>query len=243
MSDRINIYCDESCHLENDGQGVMVIGAVWCSQEKVKEATERLREIKERHKLPRDFEIKWSKVSPAKQEFYRDALDYFFDDDDLHFRVVIVPEKKRLNHAAFSQDHDTFYYKLFFQLLKVLLRPDANFFIYLDIKDTRSARKVNKLKEVLRDSNTQFPRNIIERIQNVRSHEVGLIQMADLLLGAVSFATRNLDNATEHPEASQTKSALVGRIRERSGYDLTQSTLPTERKFNIFRWTAQEVSP
>ena len=25
-----NIYCDESCHLQNDNSNVMVLGAVWC---------------------------------------------------------------------------------------------------------------------------------------------------------------------------------------------------------------------
>jgi len=29
MSQVFNVYCDESCHLENDKQKVMVLGAVW----------------------------------------------------------------------------------------------------------------------------------------------------------------------------------------------------------------------
>ena len=30
MGDTYNIYCDESCHLRNDGQKAMVLGALWC---------------------------------------------------------------------------------------------------------------------------------------------------------------------------------------------------------------------
>jgi len=30
MSQVFNVYCDESCHLENDHQTAMVLGAVWC---------------------------------------------------------------------------------------------------------------------------------------------------------------------------------------------------------------------
>jgi hypothetical protein len=37
MSDTFNIYCDESCHLENDHQKVMVLGAVWCPFDKTRE--------------------------------------------------------------------------------------------------------------------------------------------------------------------------------------------------------------
>ncbi len=80
-----NIYCDESCHLQNDHQQVMVLGAIWCSLEKTKEIAMRLREIKLRHGLPPNFEVKWSKVSPAKLLFYKDLIDYFFDNDESAF--------------------------------------------------------------------------------------------------------------------------------------------------------------
>jgi hypothetical protein len=34
MNKTYNIYCDESCHLENDKQEVMVLGAVWRKDKK-----------------------------------------------------------------------------------------------------------------------------------------------------------------------------------------------------------------
>ena len=43
-----NVYCDETCHLEHDGINVMVLGAVWCQQDKLKEINQRIRQIKER---------------------------------------------------------------------------------------------------------------------------------------------------------------------------------------------------
>ena len=49
MSEVFNIFCDESCHLENDGQSVMVLGATWCPLEKTREIAVRLREIKQHH--------------------------------------------------------------------------------------------------------------------------------------------------------------------------------------------------
>src|SRR5436853_2259265 len=111
MSQTFHVYCDESCHLEKDQAGVMVLGAAWCLRERRQEITKRLREIKTKHGLNSSFEVKWGKVSPGKVEFYNDWLDYFFDDDDLHFRAVIVPEKHKLRHADFKQTHDAWYYK------------------------------------------------------------------------------------------------------------------------------------
>lgn len=233
MSQIYNVYCDESSHLENDHQSVMVLGAVWCSLEKVREISTRLREIKVRHGLKPDFEIKWTKVSPAKQQFYLDILDYFFDDDDLHFRALVIPDKTKLRHADFIQTHDDWYYKMYFSMLKVILAPDASFRIYLDIKDTRSETKIRKLHGFLCDHVQDYERRIVERLQSVRSHEVAILQLADLLIGAVNYANRNL-------QTSEAKTAIVNRLRERSHYNLTRSTLPRESKVNIFVWKAQE---
>ena len=52
MSHTINIYADESCHLEHDKQRFMVQGAVWCPTHKSADVAKRLREFKARHKMP-----------------------------------------------------------------------------------------------------------------------------------------------------------------------------------------------
>ncbi len=66
MSETYNVYCDESCHLENDHQQAMVLGAVWCPLEKSREIAVRLREIKQKNGMSPQFEVKWTKVSPSK---------------------------------------------------------------------------------------------------------------------------------------------------------------------------------
>lgn len=232
MSEIYNIYCDESCHLENDRQTVMVLGAVWCPLDKKPEIFERIKEIKIKHGFDPNFEIKWIKVSPAKRQFYLDIMDYFFDDDDLHFRALIVPDKSKLKHSIHNQTHDDFYYKMYFDMLKVILRPNAKYRIYLDYKDTKAAEKVKRLHEVLSNSMYDFSMRIIERIQTVSSKEVQLIQLADLLIGAISYINRGLTT-------NSAKVALVKRMSDRSGYSLSQTTLLQEQKVNIFRWRAR----
>lgn len=234
MTNTYNVYCDESCHLENDGQKAMALGAVWCPLDKTREIAVRLREIKQKHGLSPQFEVKWTKVSPAKAGFYLDLVDYFFDDDDLRFRALIVPDKSLLRHGAYpSQDHDTWYYKMYFDMLKVILSPDAHYRIYLDIKDTCGAQKAARLHEMLCNNIYDFSREVIERLQLVHSHEIEQLQLADLLIGAVSYVNRDL-------QGSAGKQVLVERIRERSRYSLTRSTLLREEKFNLFRWQAAE---
>lgn len=234
MSQVFNVYCDESCHLENDHQSVMVLGAIWCPLDKVREISVRIREIKAQHGMKPGFEIKWTKVSPARRQFYLDVVDYFFDDDDLRFRALIVPDKSRLEHGSFRQTHDEWYYKMYFDLLKVILSPEGRYRIYLDIKDTRGAAKIVKLHDILCNNMYDFSREIIERVQLVRSHEVELMQLADILIGAISYVNRGLIGNTA-------KVALVERMKRRSKYDLTRTTLLREEKINLFRWNAAEI--
>lgn len=226
MTATFNVYCDESCHLENDHLNVMVLGAVWCPLEKARGIMDRLQGIKAEHGRGTSFEVKWSKVSPAGKRLYLDWLDYFFDDDDLHFRVLVVPDKSQRRHEAFGQDHDSWYFKMYFDMLKIILSPNAAYLIYLDVKDTRSSDKVRKLHEVLSNSNYDFSREIAQRVQTVRAHEVELLQLADLLIGAVSYANRGLSG-------NAGKEALVRLIQERSGYSLTRNTLLKEDKVNV----------
>ena len=124
MSRTYNIYCDESCHLENDQQKVMVLGAVWCPLGKSREIADRIRDIKGRNKVSKKFEVKWTKVSESKVQLYVDLVDYFFDDDDLHFRALLVPDKTLLKHQDFQgQSHDDWYYKMYFSMLGARAGP------------------------------------------------------------------------------------------------------------------------
>ena len=80
-----------------------------------------------------------------------------------------------------------------------------------------------------------FSRQIINRLQQVHSHESEQLQLADLLIGALAYAHRDL-------HTSPAKLALITQIRQRSGYDLTRSTLLREEKFNLFIWQGIRVN-
>jgi hypothetical protein len=229
-----NIYCDESCHLEKDHQKVMVLGAIWCPLCKTKEISDNLKNIKIRHRLSKDFELKWVKVSPAKVSYYLDVVNYFFNEPDLHFRALVICDKKKLRHESFMQDHNTWYYKMFFHLLNPIFQPKGvTYRIYLDIKDTCSSRKIEKLHQVLCNKKYDFSHDIITRVQTVRSHEVEVLQVVDLFIGALAYISRDL-------VSSDAKLQVIKKIQELSGYRLRATTLLREEKFNLFFWSPKE---
>jgi hypothetical protein len=228
-----NIYCDESCHLQRNEEKVMVLGAVMCSKNRRLEIARRVREIKMEHGFNPTFEIKMNKISPSKSRFYLDLLDYFFDNDDLQFRAVIIPDKTILCHEDFQQTHDGFYYKMLFTLVKILLEPQNAYHIYLDRQDNHSGEKAREFHRVLCNSHYDFQRDIIRKVQPILSHESEILQLCDLLTGILAYVHRGLSG-------NAAKLALINRMQKRSGYTLMKNTLFKERKVNLLVWKAKE---
>lgn len=221
-----NVYCDESCHLENDHQPVMAFGASWCRKDQASRLAGELRAIKE-HFNARG-ELKWSKVSNARNHFYIEVVRWFFNEAELHFRGVVVLNKQQLNHGAFNGgDHDLFYYKMQFSLLSKILSPDSVYNIYLDIKDTTSRKRLSKLREVLCCNVYDFTSQMISHIQNIHSHESELMQVADFFTGALTYKHRGLDS-------NAAKLAVIREIELLSKRSLSVSSSLKEQKFNLF---------
>lgn len=231
-----NVYCDESCHLEHDGVPVMAWGAVTCPEGEVRSIAEAIRALKTAHGLKPGFEAKWTKVSPAKAAFYLALIEFFLADDRLRFRGLVVPDKTRLDHARFGQDHDEWYYKMYFTMLRPIFTAPHSYRIYLDVKDTRGGPKIRKLHDVLANSLHDFERQTVERVQQVRSHESELLQITDLLIGALTYANRGL-------ATSPAKTAIIARLNESLGpRALVRTSTFAAVKFNILMWRAQEAA-
>ena len=232
---KYNIYCDESCHLEHDHQNIMVLGAIKCDKYSKKRIFNEIRDIKEKHNMNKMCELKWTKISPKGIEVYKDLIKYFFSNPNLSFRAVIV-DKTKLNHEDFNQTHDDFYYKIYYQLLCRIIVPNTPHtknenYIYLDIKDTKGARKVRQLRKILANGLYDFDMECVKNVQNINSKESELIQLADILIGAISYLNRNEDRKERYSKA---KMEIVDLVSSLSGYNLRKSTILSEEKFNLF---------
>lgn len=206
----------------------MVLGTIWCPANLSGDIFIRIRDIKKKHGIPSNYEIKWNRISPAKVDFYSDLIDFFFDDDDLHFRALVV-DKSQINKVENGQTHDEFYYKMYFTLLKEIFDPKFSYNIYIDKKDTKSRQKIIELEEILRNNQYDYSKRIIKKIQEVKAREVELVQLTDLIIGSIAYLYNGYTT-------SEAKLSLIERIKYRSKYSLLKSTLPRETKFNISKW-------
>jgi hypothetical protein len=226
MPSAINIYCDESCHLQNDRIPIMGFGAIFCPREESKRVSSQLYEIRERHHAR--GETKWTKVSPARLDFYQEIIEYFFSEASLEFHALIMQNKSELLPGFFdAKKHDSAYYFMYHYLLRSFLHDANECRIYLDVRDSWGSSRVKSLQDFLCSTNGDKEHKIVAHVQSVHSDEVALLQLSDFLLGAVCYANR----AHVH-NASIAKDSCVKLIEDHIGSRITESTPPWEAKYN-----------
>lgn len=229
--DSINLYCDESNHLLHNDGNFMILGFTSCRTDISRKIHKKLRSIKAKHGLDEACELKWTKVSMSKMLMYEEIIDLFFSEDSMQFRCVIA-DKTDLDYERFNITHDDWYYRMYYLLLGKTLLETNQYNIYLDIKDTCSGTKTNKLKQILNNSYYDFSAEMIRKIQLVNSHHVGILQITDLFIGAIGYYNNGYSN-------SPSKLAFVELLKSKAPNDLNSTTPLNYRKFNIFKWGAR----
>jgi len=212
-----NFYCDESTHLQNDGELFMIISYVSSAYNQIEQHKDYIKLLRAKHKIK--GEIKWNSVSSSQYPFFADVVDYFFSTD-LNFRAIIV-EKDQINENRPGFHYDDFYFKMYYQLIHHKINMSYNYNIYLDVKDTISNEKLATLKDILKWNAS------IRSFQFIRSYESPLMQMADLLMGAINYKLRGLNKV-------KAKIKLIKKIEESSKLPLTNTTPKNKDKFNLF---------
>lgn len=222
-----NYYMDETCHLLKDDSRYMVIGALACPKSKTYEITNNINNIKLQHGLSKWFEIKFTKISPAKYDFYKQLLEYFMSDDNLLFRCVVI-DKLLLDHSKFHQTHDDFYNKMAYYLFRYFLLGKYNY-IYIDYKDTMSHRKGKVVEKCLRNKG-EIPPGYQFSVQPINSIESSILQLSDLLIGLVGYKARQL-------LGSKSKLDLIRYLETVLEYPIDQTTpYGKDCKIDVLKW-------
>ena len=230
-NNEIRIYSDESSHLGKTNN-FMVIGAIWCNVREVRNFTDRIKLLREKHAIPRHWETKWIKVSGAKETYYQDLVRAFFSEEGVNFRAIIIPTKV-LDHDLYKQTEDVFYYKAQYIMLKNIVeklseRQKRTFRIFLDYKDAWSDIRSKGLAQYLKNTHNFTQNNFT--CQPIRSNESIMIQMADFFTGAIASANNKPDSKVK------AKQNIINLIEELSGQKLIAKTPYWVDKFNLFRW-------
>lgn len=227
-----NVYCDESCHLITNDSKYMFIGAVYCPKDKVKKINEYIKHLKENYNLSNKIELKWNKVDKKTEKLYIDVINYFFNQDYLKFRVIVI-NKTILDHNRFNQTENDFYHKAYYEMLKYIISPENSYNIYPDIKDTNSYYYLQIMMHFLRKSIDDNNYQTIKKVQPIKSYEAPILQINDILIGALSYYYRNLNT-------NNSKLKIIEEIKKLYSGPLDQTSFYNNTKFNIFVWKSRD---
>jgi len=218
------VFCDEAnpdvLTSAHPRATYLMIGSLWIRAELREELKQKIQNIRTTHNTW--GEIKWSKVSPSRSDFYLDLVDLFVSyAKQLRFRCIAV-DRRSINLELHNNDSELGFYKFYYQLLHHWI-DNGNYAIFCDIKSNRDPKRLPVLAQCLARAN---PACTIVGVQSLPSHEVALIQLCDFLLGAASSRLNVLLTPGSTKE--------LNRLEEALGHQLTP-TFRTEEKFNVFK--------
>jgi len=221
------VYCDESRHASGAGSGFMAIGSLWAPRHRKPEITKALRRVFRSNDL--HAEVKWSKVSAARLEAYQRVVDFFFAEEALRFRVIVVDQAKFDPDRFHGGDRELGFYKFYYELLVQWLEAGNEYLILLDFKQNQSADRYRDLRAVL-TRKLKGEAKILD-LTVIDSRETPLAQLCDVLTGAVASAWCG------DVRAGSAKARLCGHIARHRGTPHMKfaSASPAISKFNVFK--------
>lgn len=226
---RFDVYCDESRPDLFAGNisctdKYLFIGSLWLPFEKRAKVKNQLKQI--RRKFGMYTEVKWQKVCPSKKDVYIELIDLFINyGPDLRFRCIAIEPKKVDLMRYHQNDRELGFYKFYYQLLHHWILDFNEYHIFCDLKTNRVRDRLNTLSKCLQNANLSA---VIHQVQALPSKDTDLIQLTDLLLGAVSA---RINDAIKRDGA---KMEVIEHLEQRLGKGRLRHTPRAEQKFNIF---------
>lgn len=224
---KFDVYCDESqpdlLGSQHPQGKFMVIGGLWLPTSEREAFKTEIHELRDRHWIGGEF--KWQKVSPSRETFYRQLVEWFQGKgDQLRFRCIAVDHGQVDLKLYHEDDQELGFYKFYYQLLHHWILDFNEYNIFVDFKSNRRRDRLHVLRQCLDCSNLSSE---VHDVQAVRSEESVLIQLADVLTG---MAACRLNGRAREDSA---KGRVLQHYEDLYGHRIGP-TFKGEQKFNVF---------
>lgn len=212
------LYCDES----GTANSVFHFGAIHCSRSRAAIFDKKIREFRASTGLT--GELKWTKVSESKLSAYIEFADVFLNDPYATF--VLSEIKKGIHWRKLASSADSRFLHSYFHFIEQAMWASSRYSIFLD--DSASKRyKFESFHYALNLPDIRWRKQKkVHTFQLVSSHQHNIIQLVDVILGALT------SEATASP-----KLTLSAHVREKIAVD-TKHGRP---KLINHSWTAPET--
>ena len=175
------VFFDETGSINDRNNRYFGLGMVKCMQPYYLDS--KIRYIRQKN-LFYD-EIKWNRISKKNLPLIKEIIDATFDIPGIKFASIIINKDDVDFKSEFSNDPYLAYQKFTEDLLKINVAKNEVLTVLADYISTPNGTKFEvKIKHNI---NEEFGRLAIAGVHRVESDGINLIQIADLLLGAVIY--------------------------------------------------------
>lgn len=189
-------------------------------------------------------ELKWSKISDQKIKEYRWLVDYFFamnNSNHIQFHSIIFDSHQWNHHRYNNGEGDTGLSKLYYQLIlhKFMKRCGPHGTLYTCLDHRNSKTSLEDLKKMLnsaycRDSGQIAP---LKQLVSKHSHDDDLLQLNDVILGAVCAVRNGKHLLAEHRKS---KRQIAMDVLEKSGLQSFDRDSPKDiGRFTVWNMKAR----
>jgi hypothetical protein len=237
-------FFDESSHVDHR---FLVIGTITLPQLQTAGFEQHLMARRLPELANPASEMKWQKVSRAKLSAYMRVVDSFFAGSEfragVHFHALIVDTTQQRHRAFNHGDREVGFSKEIYQLsLKLgrLYRREL-FHLYLDHRDT--SQQPEKVRTMLnfgltnKGDTRDWP---YRRMQFRKSHLTPIIQLTDVLTGAIAF---KLNGHYDQANASPPKKLLCEHILRLANIRDVYRDTSVGGKFTLWHRRLRVASP
>ena len=228
-----SIYVDES---STSGCRLAGYGGIWIPDADAEALRSAVAEVCARHAMRR--ELKWTKLSGGRASpIFQSLADAFFDHPSARFNAMVIEGNHRSAVSQYDDDELTHYKRLHW-LCRKRVESSASYQLVLDHRTDKRADRLDDLKLVLNNAarlELRISFDCIRSVIAVDSCDEPLVQLADVLLGAVCYHHNG-----RHVErgASASKCEAAAYVARRAGFagGIIGESPRWEKKFNVWRW-------
>jgi hypothetical protein len=192
------MYIDESCHLRRDKEDTVIVGAMTVSENMKQQIVNDIRNLKVKHCIPKYSEIKWTKISGNNADFYVELIQYFKSSKEMQFKAVLQSDKekvfKKIEEHGYREG--VLYLILIGTSIIKHMRVDRKYKVFIDYKDSHGGERIETL---MRSFKKEPFKSMIHSINQIDSTESEIMQLTDVLIGAIRYIETNSVNKITNP--------------------------------------------
>jgi hypothetical protein len=217
----LDVYLDES---SEGGHRFTVIGGVAVP---TAIAADRSSAIQACKKHPKS-ELKWNRIDKTNCDLYAKVIDCFLESRNrkqIHFHCIVI-DNSRVNHALYNfGDVDLGFNKFIYQIaMKFARHYERADRIYVYPDERRTSQTGQQFRDVLNNGAAKkLSRKPFRLVEFRKSKDCPLVQLADVLLGAIAYEANDHCNAAS---ANKGKLAVLNHIKTSLSIDSFKVSTP-----------------